>query len=61
MSRFHLIDTRTGVIVRESNYLTPYKPAKRLSRRSWLERQLSTETGRLALGVTVALVFGLSL
>lgn len=58
MSRFHVIDTRTGVIVRQSNYLYPFRPAKRVYRRSWLQRQLATESGRLVLGVTIALVIG---
>ena len=58
MSRYHLIDTSTGHIVREYTRLKPSKPVYRAS---WLERQLATETGRLALGVTVALLFGLSL
>lgn len=58
MSRFHVIDTHTGVIVRQLNYLNPYRPAKRVYRRSWLHRQLATESGRLVLGITMALVIG---
>lgn len=55
MSRYHLIDTTTGNIVREYSRLKPSKPAYRPS---WLERLLSTEPGRLGAVALVSLLFG---
>lgn len=64
MSRFVTTDTHTGVIVQESNWLPSiqpkrqYKPSKRVDSRSWAERELSTETGRLVAVALVSLLFG---
>ena len=64
MSRYVTTDTHNGVIVRESNSIPShqskpsYKLSKRVDRRSWFERQLSTETGRLVAVALVSLLFG---
>lgn len=64
MSRYHVIDTTSGEVVRQYARIgsaLPHRFDHNAKRRSWLERQLATENGRLVLAVSVALAIGLGL
>ncbi|MDR6794711.1 hypothetical protein J2X12_004141 [Pseudarthrobacter oxydans] len=63
MSRYHVIDTKNGEVVRQYARIgsaRPYRCDYRYKKRSWLERWMATEKGRLVLSVSVALLIGLS-
>lgn len=58
MSRYHVIDTKSGEIVREQSRLTPYR---RPGYRTWTEWLLGTTEGNIILATTLGVIAGWTL